>query len=231
MNTTRAVGTKVDDKRDNGAREDNTVAGFIAFAVDMVVVLAAAASVVLGTIESLMVWEAISLLYLAAGGVLVRYLVRHEVGDSRTGFLDTLSWVFPLTASRAGVNAALTALVTKSDGGSTVSAVAGALGIPISWLLLHVGFTNMYAAADDRAVRRSGLNQRPFGFPNTTNPGPIEYLYLALTVGATFATSDVEVRTRSGRALLAGHSVVSFFFNALVVAAAFQALQHIAAHR
>ena len=45
---------------------------------------------------------------------------------------------------------------------------------------------------------------------------------------ATFATSDVEVRTRRMRLLVATHSVISFFYNAVVVAAAFAVLQRLA---
>ncbi|NLG54322.1 MAG: DUF1345 domain-containing protein, partial [Rhodococcus sp.] len=65
-------------------------------------------------------------------------------------------------------------------------------------------------------------------FPDNTWPTRLDYLYFAFTIGTTFATSDVEVREVGVRRIVLLHSIISFFYNALVVAVAFQVLQGLA---
>jgi uncharacterized membrane protein len=42
-------------------------------------------------------------------------------------------------------------------------------------------------------------------------------VYFAYTLGTTFAASDVEVRTTRMRWTIVWHSVLSYFFNGLVI--------------
>lgn len=206
----------------------NTIAGYLATAADFVLVTTAVVSVVHSTLVTLVVWEVAAVTYLVGSAVVLRHVTVHDLSDTRVGALDTLSWVFPLAASVAGANAAMIALVGKSGEGGTDSltaiAVVGIIGIPLSWLLLHIGFANIYSSAYERA----GVGADALQFPAQPDPRAVEFVYFSLTIGATFATSDVEVRTRRMRLLVATHSVVSFFYNALVVAAAFQVLQRLA---
>lgn len=212
----------------------NTSAGYLATFADFIIVALAVASILVGSLATLVAWLVASVLYLCLGVYLVRYLSRRDISDSRVGTLQTLSWVIPLVSSLAGANAALIALVGGTPGfdagvGKGALAALGVLGIVVSWLLLHIGFANIYAARfgglEDSA--RPG-SVAPLRFPEEGDPGIIEFVYFSLTIGATFATSDVEVTTRPMRVLVAVHCVVSFFFNALVVAAAFQLLQQLA---
>lgn len=213
-----------------GPRARSGALDYCASATDLVLVIASVASVILGTASALGTWVVIAVGYLIANAYLVRHQVTHHVRDGRTGALDTLSWVFPSVAGLAGANAAFLSLVGDADAGSGFSTVAvlGVIGIPLSWLLIHLGFASIYASAAER-VRDGG---RPLRFPaesdSESDPGPVEFVYFALTIGATFATSDVEVRTRAMRLLVATHSVISFFYNAFVVAAAFQIFQRLA---
>ena len=79
-------------------------------------------------------------------------------------------------------------------------------------MLLHVGYARFYAAWDSASDRQG------FGFPGTDRPRLVEYLYFAVTVGVSFATSDVTVRQRRLRWHVIVHSIVSFFYNAIVLA-------------
>lgn len=206
----------------------NTAAGYLATAADFVLVTTAVVSVVHTTLTTLIVWEVAAVAYLIGAGFALRHLTVHNLSDNRVGALDTLSWVFPLAASLAGANAAMIALVGQSVDGAgddlTTIAIVGIIGIPLSWLLLHIGFANIYSSAYERA----GADANALQFPDQPDPGAVEFGYFAVTIGATFATSDVEVRTRRMRLLVATHCVLSFFYNALVVAAAFQVLQRLA---
>lgn len=51
-------------------------------------------------------------------------------------------------------------------------------------------------------------------------PELAEFLYFSFTIGTSFAVSDVTVVSRSMRKRVTAHSVLSFFFNAAVVAIA-----------
>ena len=45
----------------------------------------------------------------------------------------------------------------------------------------------------------------------------MEYLYLGMTIGATFATSDVEVCARHARWAVMSHTVLAFGYNAITI--------------
>lgn len=52
----------------------------------------------------------------------------------------------------------------------------------------------------------------------------MDYLYFSLGVSTSFATSDVTVRTSSLRRTVAGHGVIAFVFNTVILAVAIGAL-------
>jgi uncharacterized membrane protein len=79
-------------------------------------------------------------------------------------------------------------------------------------MLLHVGYARFYAAWD-RAHDRDG-----FAFPRTAVAAFPDYLYFAVSVGTTFAASDVDVCRRRLRWHVTVHSVASFLYNAIVLA-------------
>lgn len=135
------------------------------------------------------------------------------------------SWVLTFLASAGGIYAAIVALdsISNSDTNSVFFAVAGASAVILSWMLLHLGFAGLYeviASANDRTI---------FRFPGdeSTHGGivPLNYIYFSFAIGATFSTSDVAICDVRGRRLVLLHSIISFFYNALIVAVAFQVLQ------
>jgi len=210
-------------------RDRNRGVDYLVTALEALTALAALAYVASGDVMMLIVWEAIAAGYLLGGLALTWYRsVRGQQVPPRTGVLDALSWIFPLVASLVGVNAALLAITVRApiDGtraGYTFTGVVAAVGIILSWHLLHTGFAQIYESMQHRDPQQPGLE-----FPRTTTPGLADYLYFAFTVGTSFATSDTSVTTVGMRWLVLLHSVVSFFYNALVVAVAIQIIQQIA---
>lgn len=89
-----------------------------------------------------------------------------------------------------------------------------------SWLLLPTEFALTYASKYFSGAA-GGLG---FPGPGTTAPAAepnyVDFLYFSITVAATSQTSDVAVTTRAMRRLVIVHSVLSFGFNALVLALA-----------
>ncbi|MDE1158489.1 MAG: DUF1345 domain-containing protein [Neorhizobium sp.] len=60
-------------------------------------------------------------------------------------------------------------------------------------------------------------------FPQTSAPGGYDFLYFSFVIGMTAQTSDVAITTTGMRKLNLVHAVVSFFFNAVLIAAAVNA--------
>ncbi|WP_429937839.1 DUF1345 domain-containing protein, partial [Brucella melitensis] len=59
-----------------------------------------------------------------------------------------------------------------------------------------------------------------FDFPGTPEPSGWDFAYYAYVIGMTAQTSDTNVTTPAMRRTTLLHSIVSFFFNTVLVAAA-----------
>ncbi|MGE8585658.1 MAG: DUF1345 domain-containing protein, partial [Agrobacterium tumefaciens] len=71
---------------------------------------------------------------------------------------------------------------------------------------------------DGKRKHRGGMD-----FPATKEPCGYDFLYFAVVIGMTAQTSDVAVTTTPMRKVTLLHSIVSFFFNTVLVAAAVNA--------
>ncbi|NLG46324.1 DUF1345 domain-containing protein [Gordonia sp. (in: high G+C Gram-positive bacteria)] len=203
------------------------MAGFAATVADSVLVALSLVSVFADSLILMVIWEVTAVAYIVAAWLLSQRMTMRGASDSRTGIFQWLSWLMPLAASVAGINAALLALVGKSlvEDGYDVGGlrVLGVAGIIISWALLNASFVNVYMTLLDRAKP----DAPPFHVPGEPHPDYPEMIYFSFTIGTSFSVSDVHVITRQARRAVLVHSVVAFFFNAIVVAAAFQVLQQI----
>lgn len=204
------------------------LAGYAATGADSALVILSLVSVLAGSVPLMIAWEVTAVAYLAAAWLLSRRMTLRGSTDSRTGIFRWLSWLMPLAASLAGVNAAVIALVGRNlvvDGADPGGLRAvGVAGIVIAWGLLNTSFVNVYMALIDQAAP----DRPPFAVPGEPEPDYPEMIYFSFTVGTSFAASDVDVLTRPARRTVLVHSVVAFFFNAVVVASAFQAIQQLA---
>lgn len=88
-----------------------------------------------------------------------------------------------------------------------------------SWLLLPTEFAMAYASRYF-ASGGNGLDFPTAGDAPAPEPNYVDFMYFSVTIAATSQTSDVAVTTRAMRTLVLGHSVLSFGFNALVLALA-----------
>lgn len=85
-----------------------------------------------------------------------------------------------------------------------------------SWALVHVMFALYYAHDFYSDV----VHQRVPGliFPGEESPGYSDFLYFAFIIGTSGQTADVSFSSRKTRKLGSLHCVLSFFFNATVLA-------------
>lgn len=165
-------------------------------------------------------WQLIAVVYIVSA-----------ICSPRTGLwpgqrlLGALVWVPPLLVSVVGIQLAILSLYLEENSQQDleVAAVAAltSVGVLLSWMLVHISFADIYALVD---ARQDG---RAFDFPGEEDHTNLNYVYLAVTIGASFAVSDVTARTRRARVTIIIHSVISFCYNALVVAVAFQVLQKV----
>jgi uncharacterized membrane protein len=129
-----------------------------------------------------------------------------------------VSIVSTLLASLVGVWAALQLVLLRSagaEGAGLASAsgfdILGVWAMLLSWGLLNWGFTQVY-----RYLYYS-RPERPLRFPRTENPKTVDFAYFAFGLGTSFAVSDVETLGSGIRWIALWHSVISFFFNGLII--------------
>jgi hypothetical protein len=99
---------------------------------------------------------------------------------------------------------------TPSLRSNTAVVALAACSVVSSWVLTAFSYTIKYARYDQR--------QKGLTFPGDETPGFSDYLYYAICVNATFATSDVTVMSRRMRRLTTTHTLVAFGFNTVIFA-------------
>ena len=119
--------------------------------------------------------------------------------------------VTTLTVLAAG--ASLLFLMLQWQGLRGIVTAFAVLAIILSWVHVHLLFAQDYA--HEYWMREEGLV-----FPGGDGtPLFSEFLYFAFTIGMTFQVSDVTTNTPAMRRLALLHALVSFAFNAVILAA------------
>ena len=93
-------------------------------------------------------------------------------------------------------------------------AFMAALGVLSAWGILHASYALHYAYLYYRSEESPG----GLIFPGEQNPTQRDFAYFALTVGTSFAVSDVDVTDGAMRQAVLGHQVLSFFYNTSILA-------------
>src|ERR1051326_6955487 len=111
--------------------------------------------------------------------------------------------------------ASLGGIVAQLGGGRAAPHLAPAIvTILLSWTLVHVIFALHYAHEFYAEKPRGG----GLTFPGGEEPDYWDFLYFSLVIGMTSQVSDVAVTGRTIRRIVAAHGVVSFLFNAALIA-------------
>ena len=95
-------------------------------------------------------------------------------------------------------------------------------GAPLGWFMLHTVAAFRYAHLYFSNDEEEGYVP-PVKFPECLEPGPWDFVYFALVVGMTAQVSDALVQTTQMRQAVIEHSVVSYFFNTVLIAMAVNA--------
>lgn len=99
--------------------------------------------------------------------------------------------------------------------------------VPLGWLTVHmmaaIHYAHLYWQPDETA---EGAKQAPrkhvggLDFPGDDEPGGYDFLYFSFVIGMTAQTSDTAITSTEMRKINLLHSIVSYVFNTVLVAAA-----------
>lgn len=126
-----------------------------------------------------------------------------------------------LIATCVSLLAVILILISKA---STTTEKALAMPVAVacmflSWCLVHtifaIRYAHMYYADHEKQKENpaGGLD-----FPGEDHPDFVDFAYFAFTLGMTFQVSDVEISAKRIRRLALWHSLLSFGYNATIIA-------------
>lgn len=139
--------------------------------------------------------------------------MQHAQRDDETKGTARLLVLLVSMASLLGVGWALHT-ADDTDGGTRIWLLAlSVLTVVVSWVVVNGTFTLHYAHLYyDEAS--GGI-----AFPDTDSPAYRDLAYVAFTIGMTYQVSDTALRTRAMRRAVLHHSLVSYVFGVVIVAA------------
>lgn len=180
----------------------------------------------------LAVWDLVAGIYLLLGML----VMRHRRGERAApiGEQDVPAWLRPLSgprfefacilgASLAGLTSAGTVLWYSHEKVGDLEAIA-AVAIVFAWVLLHAGYARFYAGLYYEGLHDDRGGAAQLRFPDDDHPTAVDFLYFAFGLGTSFAVSDVTVTAPAMRWHVMMHSVLCFFYNAIVLALAVSVL-------
>lgn len=171
-------------------------------------------------VRFLVAFDAAALFWLALVARLVLTTTADEVRLRVQGD-DEGAWV-ALLVSALATGASLVAVLMESATASEVSShrwehVALAVGtLILSWLFFHGAHALHYAHEYYDAARADAVPM--LGFPGPAEPDYWDFLYFSFTLGTSAQTADVTVNSSRLRRFVLGHQVLSYGFNATVIA-------------
>jgi uncharacterized membrane protein len=176
------------------------------------------------TLELLTVWCGIGTLYLLVVLIVLGRVAKRQAPQGRrparweTGaVIRVVSMTATILASLIGLGAALQVLAFHNDPEvGSLTDVVGVWSMLVAWGFLHWGFSQIYYQRYYAAAEPMLRFPHPADAP-APDPRFIDFVYFAFTLGTTFAASDVEVLSTRMRWTVVWHSVLSFFFNGLII--------------
>jgi uncharacterized membrane protein len=117
-------------------------------------------------------------------------------------------------------------LINRNDSAHPLQLGFAILSIPLGWFTIHAMAALHYAHVywmDGDEVDAGTRKTIPVGgldFPGGKRPEGWDFLYFATVIGMTAQTADTAITTSHMRCVVLVHSILAFFFNTVIVAAA-----------
>lgn len=166
----------------------------------------------------MLAFDAAALVFLAACVPLLRDA--DAAAMRRSAAANDANRVMLLAISAVVVLAVLAAVARElggpaQTGGGTVALIVATL--MLAWLFGNSVYALHYAHL--YYLRRAdGRDAGGIDFPATPEPEYWDFVYFAFTLGMTFQTSDVAIRTAQLRKVATAHSLLAFVFNLGILA-------------
>ena len=134
--------------------------------------------------------------------------------------------IFGVTLAIVGVAIVLLFQLINHRGSSPVVLSFALLSIPLGWFAIHTMAALHYAHVywmDGDAIDAETKKKMPVGgldFPGGKRPEGWDFLYFATVIGMAAHTADTCITTSHMRRVVLVHSILAFFFNTVIVAAA-----------
>lgn len=183
------------------------------------------------TTRALIAWNVAIVAYLVLVGFMMARST-HETMRRRARVLDEGRHTVLVLAVIAALSSLAAIVLELHNLKQVPGAVVGLhIGLSLativtSWSFVHVIFTEHYAhnfyfldgpldkGGDDiEALKKKGLH-----FPGQPWPDYVDFLYFSVTIGVANQTADTEIVSRQMRVLVLVHSVISYFFNTIILA-------------
>lgn len=106
---------------------------------------------------------------------------------------------------------------------ASLSLALAIASVPLGWLTLHTILAFHYAFLYYTSESAAGKDPHDAGglqFPETQEPTGWDFLYYSFVLGMTAQVSDVQTASAAMRRLTLFHSIVSFFYNTVILALA-----------
>ena len=149
-----------------------------------------------------------------------RYLSK----NAREVDLPVLS-IFAITLGVVSIAIILLFLLINHKGRDPIELGVAMLSVPLGWFTIHAMAALHYAHVywmDGDAIDAETKKKMPVGgleFPGSKRPDGWDFLYFATVIGMTAQTADTAITTSHMRRVVLVHSILSFFFNTVIVAA------------
>ncbi len=137
-----------------------------------------------------------------------------------------LRMIFAVTLFVVGVAIGSLFQIINQKGAHPIAIVFAMLSIPLGWFTIHAMASLHYAHVywmDGDEIDAATKKKMPVGgleFPGGKRPEGWDFLYFSTVIGMTAQTADTGITTTHMRRVVLLHSILSFFFNAVILAAA-----------
>ena len=138
-----------------------------------------------------------------------RQMHQRYIEEDETAPVIVFCGILAALLSVAAIVELLSSMDHATEAQRTLHSILAAWTIISSWVLVPTMFTLHYADAFYSAKP----DDRPLGFPDTTEPVFWDFIYFSFTIAAACQTADVCTRRAPVRRIVIVHSVISFFFN------------------
>ncbi len=158
--------------------------------------------------------------YLVGSATLLLNSTRDDMRRCAATEDEGITIVIAITLLVVAINIAnIFIMLNQQHRPDTLSLVLALAAAPLSWFMLHTisafHYADLYyfSADDGKALE----------FPGTDEPDLWDFFYFSFVIGMTAQVSDVQVCSSAMRRAVSGHSIVSFFFNTVLIAMAVNA--------